>query len=64
MCVAVQVQMAGLNPALSFYPFKIFERDYDRMAGMILGDVPDFDAVIYSIKSFETIVNDAATQQA
>jgi hypothetical protein len=34
-------------------------RDYERMAGMIFGPVPDFDAVIHSIESFEAQVNQA-----
>jgi hypothetical protein len=33
--------------------------DYERMAGMIFGPVPDFEAVIRSINSFETAVNQA-----
>jgi nucleotidyltransferase AbiEii toxin of type IV toxin-antitoxin system len=33
--------------------------DYERMAGMIFGPVPDFEAVIRSIESFETAVNQA-----
>ncbi len=32
-------------------------RDYERMAGMIFGPVPDFDTVIQSIESFEALVN-------
>jgi len=28
-------------------------RDYERMAGMIFGPMPDFDTVIRSIESFE-----------
>jgi hypothetical protein len=32
-------------------------RDYDRMAEMIFGPVPSFDAVIHSIESFEAAVN-------
>jgi Nucleotidyl transferase AbiEii toxin, Type IV TA system len=34
-------------------------RDYERMAGMIFGPVPDFDSVIRSIESFEAEVNHA-----
>ncbi len=34
-------------------------RDYERMAEMIFGPIPDFDAVIRSIESFETAVNRA-----
>lgn len=36
--------------------------DYERMAGMIFGPVPDFEAVIRSIESFETEVNQAKPQ--
>jgi hypothetical protein len=32
-------------------------RDYERMAGMIFGPVPDFDTVIRSIESFEAAAN-------
>jgi hypothetical protein len=34
-------------------------RDYERMAGMIFGPVPDFDLVIRSIESFEAAANQA-----
>lgn len=33
--------------------------DYERMAEMIFGPIPDFEAVIRSIDSFETVVNQA-----
>ena len=33
--------------------------DYEHMAGMIFGPVPDFEAVIRSVESFETAVNQA-----
>ena len=36
-------------------------RDYQRMAGMILGDVPPFDKVIDSISELETQLNSRAT---
>jgi hypothetical protein len=39
-------------------------RDYERMAGMIFGPVPDFGAVVHSIESFETQVNQAPPPSA
>lgn len=36
------------------------EKDYEAMAGMVLGDVPQFDAVLHSAEHFEQIVNGAA----
>ncbi len=32
-------------------------RDYDRMAGMIIGDVPRFDAVLESVGTLENRIN-------
>ena len=34
-------------------------RDYDAMAGMVFGDIPDFDAVLASVQRFEQIANQA-----
>lgn len=36
------------------------EKDYEAMAGMVLGDVPPLDAVLRSAEHFEQIVNSAA----
>jgi hypothetical protein len=33
--------------------------DYERMSGMIFGDVPDFDQVMESISRLEKRVNEA-----
>jgi hypothetical protein len=34
-------------------------RDYERMAGMIIGEVPGFDEVIESVRELEARVNGA-----
>ncbi|MTV37044.1 nucleotidyl transferase AbiEii/AbiGii toxin family protein [Duganella radicis] len=36
------------------------EKDYEAMAGMVFGDVPQFDAVLHSAEHVEQIVNGAA----
>ena len=33
------------------------KRDYDRMAGMIMGEAPEFDEVIARIQEFERRIN-------
>lgn len=34
-------------------------RDYERMAGMLIGELPGFDEVIESVRELETRVNGA-----
>ncbi len=36
------------------------EKDYEAMSGMVFGDVPPLDTVLYSAEHFEQIVNGAA----